>query len=132
MSHASTTGSEYDLQAWDGLIGTYGDSHPFTLTAGVNYATDMAACGDLAEAIRIGQATMARYRDSLGTEHPDTLMAASNLAIDLAASGNHDEAARLITDTLRKYEETLTTEHPVAQAAFQRIRITAEIDLSPN
>ena len=59
-------------------------------------------------------------------------MAASNLAIDLAASGNEEEAARLVTDTLRTYEATLTTEHPVAQAAFTRIRITAEIDLSPD
>jgi hypothetical protein len=123
---------KYDLQARDGLIGTYGDSHPFTLAAGVNYAADLAACDDPAEAIRIGQATVARYLDSLGAGHPDTLMAASNLAIDLAASGNHEEAARLVTDTLRIYEETLTTEHPVAQAAFQRIRITAEIDLSPD
>ncbi len=123
---------KYDLQARDGLIDSYGDSHPFTLAAGVNYAADLAACHDLAEAIRIGQATMTRYRDSLGTEHPDTLMAASNLAIDLAAFGNEEEAARLVADTLGRYEQTLTAEHPVAQAAFQRVRVTAEIDLSPD
>jgi Tetratricopeptide repeat len=123
---------KFDLQAWDGLIETYGDSHPFTLAAGINYASDLAACGELAEAIRIGQATLAKCRRSLHEHHPDTLIAASNLALDQAASGDQDESDRLLADVLRTYEETLTAEHPAARAAAQRIRITAEIDLSPD
>jgi len=123
---------KFDLQAWDGLIETYGDSHPFTLAAGINYASDLAACGELAEAIRIGQATLAKCRRSLHDHHPDTLIAASNLALDQAASGDQDESDRLLADVLRTYEETLTAEHPAARAAAQRIRITAEIDLSPD
>lgn len=122
----------YDLQARDGLIESYGDSHPFTLAAGINYAADLAACGELAAAISIGRATLDRCRDSLGAAHPDTLMVASNLAIDQAASGDLAEADRLLDGLLARYEETQTAEHPEVRAAAQRIRITAEIDLSPD
>ena len=65
----------------------YGDQHPFTLAANINYASDLAACGELAEAIGIGQETLANCRSTLGPDHPDTLMAAVNLAIDVEASG---------------------------------------------
>ncbi len=118
----------YDLQARDGLIGTYGDLHPFTLAAGINYAADLAACGDLDAAIRIDQETLAKCRSSLGEDHPDTLMAAANLALDKVASGDQAEADRLLADVLRRYEETLTAEHPEARAAAQRTRLTAEIE----
>lgn len=119
----------YDLQARDGLIDAYGSLHPFTLAARINYAADLAACDELAEAIRMGQAALADCRVSLGTEHPDTLIAASNLAIDLAASGDQAEAERLLAGVLRTYEDTLTAEHPAARAAVQRTRLSAEIEL---
>jgi tetratricopeptide (TPR) repeat protein len=122
----------YDLQARAGLIGRYGDAHPFTLAASINYAADLAACDDLAAAVRIGQETMTRCHGSLGDEHPDTQLATSNLAIDLMAFGNHDEADRLAAAALGMYEQTLTAEHPVVRDAVRRIRITAEIDLSPD
>ena len=118
----------YDLQAREGFIETYGDLHPFTVAVNINYAADLAACGELAAAIRMGQETLANCRNILGAEHPDTLMAAANLAIDEAASGNQAAADQLLADALRRYEETLTTEHPEARAAAQRIRLTAEIE----
>ncbi len=117
-----------DLQAWHGLADAYGDLHPFTLEAGINYASDLAACDDLAAAIRVGQETLAKCRSFLGEDHPDTLMSVVNLAIDEAASGNPAEADRLLGDALRHYEDTLTTEHPEALAAAQRTRLTAEIE----
>ena len=118
----------YDLQARDAFIVTYGELHPFTLAAGINYATDLAACGDLAEAIRIGQDTVANSRSTLGPDHPDTLMAKVNLAIDVEASGGQERAERLRGDALGRYAETLTMEHPEARAAQQGTRLTAEIE----
>lgn len=118
----------WDLEARNGLIKTYGDLHPFTLAAHINYAADLAACNELAEAIRIGQVTLANCRSLLGENHPITLMAAANLAIDEAASGDQAEADRRLADVLRSYEKTLTAEHPEARAAAQRIRLTAEIE----
>ena len=106
----------------------YGYQHPFTLAASINYASDLAACGELAEAIRIGQETLANCRSTLGPDHPDTLMAAVNLAIDVAASGGQARAQRLREDALRRYAETLTMEHPEAQAAQLGTRLTAEIE----
>ncbi len=118
----------YDLQARDGLIDAYGDEHPFSLEAGINYASDLAACGDLAGAIRTGHEALAKCRTSLGEDHPDTLMATANLALDEAASGDRPWAGRLLADALRGYEETLTAEHPEARAAAQGIRLTAEVE----
>ncbi len=121
----------YDLQAREGLIDSYGDAHPFTLLAGVNYASDLAACGDLAAAIRLGRDTLARCRSSLGADHPDTLMAASNLALDEAAAGNEPRADLLLADALHGYAQALTAEHPQALAAARRTRLTAEIEPLP-
>jgi hypothetical protein len=118
----------YDVQARDGLINAYGDMHPFSLQAGINYVSDLAGCGDLATALRVGRETLAKCRTSLSDDHPDTLMAAVNLAIDEAASGNQGRANRLHADALRRYDETLTTEHPEARAAAQWTRTTAEIE----
>jgi hypothetical protein len=117
-----------DLQAREGFIETYGDLHPFTLAVNINYAADLAACGELAAAIRVGQETLANCRNTLGADHPDTLMAAANLAIDEAAAGNQAKADRLLAEALRRYVETLTAEHPEARAAAQGVRITAEIE----
>ena len=119
---------QYDLQARDGFIDTYGDLHPFTLAVSINYAADLAACGDLAEAIRIGQDALSKCRESLGESHPDTLMATANLSLDLGASGDAAAADQLLAAVLRRYEETLMAEHPEARAAAQGIRLTAEIE----
>ena len=126
---ARTRRCAYDRQARDGLIDTYGDQHPFTLAANINYASDLAACGDLAAAIRVGQETLAKCRGSLGEDHPDTLMAAANLAIDEAASGNQaDGRAAAAPTRCAGTRDTLTTEHPEARAALQGTRLTAEIE----
>jgi hypothetical protein len=117
-----------DLQARDALVVAYGDQHPFTLAANINYASDLAACGELAEAIRIGQDTLTYCRGTLGLDHPDTLMAAVNLAIDVEDSGSEARAERLREEALRRYEETLSMEHPEARAAQLGTRLTAEIE----
>jgi Tetratricopeptide repeat/NB-ARC domain len=118
----------YDRQARDGLVDAYGDVHPFALQATINYASDLAARGDLADAIRTGQETLARCRGSLGDDHPVTLMATANLALDEAASGDEARAGVLLADALRRYADLLTTEHPEARAAAARNRLTAEIE----
>jgi tetratricopeptide (TPR) repeat protein len=117
-----------DRQARNGLIGIYGDRHPFTLAASVNYAADLAQCDRLGEAIQLGRETLAKYDDSLGDSHPDTLIAAANLAIDEATAGDEATAERRLSDVLARYADTLTLEHPDARAAKQRQRQTAEFE----
>jgi tetratricopeptide (TPR) repeat protein len=117
-----------DRQAWNGLIGIYGDRHPFTLMATINYATDLGRCGQLGEAIQVGRDTLAKCRQSLGDDHPDTLMATANLAMDQADAGDETGAERQLTDVLSKYAKTLGMEHPEARAAAQWTRLTAEIE----
>jgi hypothetical protein len=98
------------------------------LAAHANYASDLAACGRLHEAIRLGEGTLGSCRLYLGGDHPDTLIAAANLASDQAATGDEASGDRLLADALRRYERTLTLEHPEARAAAQRIRLTTEIE----
>jgi tetratricopeptide (TPR) repeat protein len=118
----------HDDQARKGLIKIHGDKHPFTLSANINYASDLAACGRLGEAIQLGQETLGHCRLYLGDDHPDTLMAAANLSSDEAAAGDEPSAERHLAEVLRSYERTLTLEHPEARAAAQRTRLTAEIE----
>ena len=118
----------YDDQARKGLIKIHGDRHPFTLAANINYASDLAACDRLGEAIQLGKETLDRCRLYLGDDHPDTLMAEANLSIDEVAAGDQADGQRRLSDALRRYERTLTLEHPEARAAAARTRLTAEIE----
>ena len=120
----------YDEQSRIGLLRIYGDEHPFTLAADINYATDLAGTGRLGEAIQIGQRTLGKClrHQSLGESHPETLMVAANLSIDEAAAGDVASAEQRLSDVLGLYAATLSLEHPEARAAAQRIRLTAEIE----
>jgi tetratricopeptide (TPR) repeat protein len=118
----------YDEQARKGLLKTHRDRHPFTLAANINYASDLAGCGELAEAITLGEETLGKCRLHLGDNHPDTLMAEANLSGDELAAGDEDSGKRRLADVLRRYAQTLTLEHPEARAAAQRTRLTAEIE----
>jgi tetratricopeptide (TPR) repeat protein len=118
----------YDDQARKGLMRIHGDKHPFTLAANTNYASDLAACGRLGEAIELGQETFDKCRDSLGPAHPDTLMAAANLSIDEMDAGDEANGERRLAEVLSLYEPTLTLEHAEARAAARHTRLTAEIE----
>ncbi len=118
----------YDDQARKGLIRIHGDRHPFTLSANINYASDLAACGWLGEAIQLGKETLDNCRANVGDDHPDTLMASANLSCDEVQAGDKTSGERRLADVLHRYERTLTLEHPEARAAMQRTRLTAEIE----
>jgi tetratricopeptide (TPR) repeat protein len=118
----------YDDQARKGLIRIHGDRHPFTLSANINCASDLAACGWLGEAIQLGKETLDNCRANMGADHPDTLMAAANLSNDELLAGDRASGEQRLADVLQRYERTLTLEHPEARAAMQRTRLTAEIE----
>jgi tetratricopeptide (TPR) repeat protein len=118
----------FDDQARKGLMKIHGDRHLFTLAANTNYASDLAACGRLYDAIDTGRKTLDHCRSLLGNDHPDTLMAAANLSCDEAAAGETASADARLTEALKGYERTLTLEHTEARAAAQRARLTAEIE----
>jgi tetratricopeptide (TPR) repeat protein len=118
----------HDDQVRKGLIKIHGDRHPFTLSANINYAADLAACGRLGEAILLGRETLDKCRLYLGDDHPDTLMSAANLSCDEVAAGDQAAGEQHLAEALRRYERTLTLEHPEARAARQRTRLTAEIE----
>jgi len=117
----------FDDQARRGLIRIHGDEHPFALAANINYASDLAACGETGHAIQVGHETLEKCMRSLRELHPDTLMAAANLAIDEAAGDRRAGEVRL-GGVLRGYEQTLGMEHPEARAAASGSRLTAEIE----
>lgn len=120
----------HDEQARKGLLRIYGDEHPFTLAADINYATDLAGTGRLGEAIQIGHKTLDKClrHESLGETHPDTLMVAANLSIDEAVAGDMASAEQRLSHVLGTYAETLSVEHPETRAVAQGVRLTAEIE----
>lgn len=118
----------YDEQARRGLIRIHGDLHPFTLAASINYASDLAACGRLGEAIHVGRDTLLKCGQQLGEAHPDTLMAAANLSFDEIAAGDAAYGEPRLARTLDQYEQTLTMEDEEARDAAQGVRLVAEIE----
>jgi hypothetical protein len=124
---------EHDDKARRGLVKIHGDRHLFTLAANINYASDLAACGQLGDAITLGRKTFETSLSYLGPDHPDTLMVAANLSRDEIAAGEEGDkdnptGERRLAGVLRGYERTLTLEHPEARAAAQGTRLTAEIE----
>jgi tetratricopeptide (TPR) repeat protein len=57
-----------DEQARKGLIRIYGDRHPYTLVADINFAGDLVAHARLGEAIQLGRETLDKCRESLGAK----------------------------------------------------------------
>ena len=97
--------SPHDEQARSGLIRIYGDRHPFTLAANINYTSDLAHATGSARRSSSATTRSPSADGHSATSHPDTLMAEANLAVDERAAGDGGRAdERLRADVLRRYE----------------------------
>ncbi|MGA5898600.1 FxSxx-COOH system tetratricopeptide repeat protein [Streptomyces venetus] len=117
-----------DEGAVQGLSEVFGPEHPFTLQATANLASDLAAVGDTAGALELGERCYEAGGRVLGEKHPDTLAMGANLSLDRRATGDTRRAEDLRADVLRRYEEVLSVEHPVTRIAQQRGRISIDIE----
>ena len=85
--------------------------HPDTLRSLVNLATVLLAAGRTAEAVRLHETTLERFRATLGPDHPDTLEARNGLALAYFAAGLTRKSIELDEVTLKLRESKLGLDH---------------------
>jgi tetratricopeptide (TPR) repeat protein len=99
--------AEQLYQAWRGR---YGEDASCVLRAATNLGAIYAVSGRYQLAREVDEATLARYRRTLGADHPDTLRSAHNLASDLLRIGQIQQA--LEADEDARFEHVAGDDHP--------------------
>lgn len=70
----------------------FGDDHPATATAAMNYANAVGDSGDFDEALRLHRNALALGESLLGPTHPDVGLSLANLGAALLEAGRHRES----------------------------------------
>ncbi|MBB4894319.1 tetratricopeptide (TPR) repeat protein [Streptomyces olivoverticillatus] len=96
-------------QAWGAELG---EDHPDTLTAMQYLGHATADIGDVAEARRVVEDTLARRRHTLGSDDPQTLQSANDLAVILDQLGISVHTREMYEDTLARRRRVLGDDHP--------------------
>ena len=89
-----------------------GPDHPSTLASTLGLASCYSGLGRHADALKLGEETLARMRDKLGPDHPHTLASMNNLALSYATLGRHADALKLHEETLALLKAGLGPEDP--------------------
>jgi hypothetical protein len=119
---------ELDENCLAGLTDKVGSDHHYSLNVAINLASDLAALGDITDAVARGTDTLRRVRDVLGDEHPVALGCAANLIADLRAAGEEDAAAEFADATFALYEQLLYPEHPDVRTAKEGRHLDFDFD----
>ncbi len=89
-----------------------GIDHPDTLSSMSNLAVAYIALGRQADALRIGEETLAVRKAKLGPDHPSTLASMNNLANSYEELGRYADALKLHQETLERRKVKLGPNHP--------------------
>ncbi|MEV7045774.1 FxSxx-COOH system tetratricopeptide repeat protein, partial [Amycolatopsis sp. NPDC051061] len=100
------------MEATDGLVTKYGESHPDAMSATMDLSIEHRQDGNLAEARRLGDHVKGLYEASWGEKHPFTVAAATNLAVTLRLLGSVEQARELGERALADMTEALGEDHP--------------------
>ncbi|BBH68347.1 hypothetical protein ACTI_50320 [Actinoplanes sp. OR16] len=123
-----------NITARDALKDSLGLTHPYTICATTNLASDYAAMGDYEEALKFSAETteISRQETNRGPNHPYTLACILNHALDLQGAGRgQHEAESLRRSAVDGFLRTLGPDHPDTQAARNGRRIDADIEPPP-
>ncbi|MGW5714750.1 FxSxx-COOH system tetratricopeptide repeat protein [Amycolatopsis sp. NPDC003865] len=100
------------MEATDGLVTKYGESHPDAMSATMDLSIEHRQDGNLAEARRLGDHVKSLYEASWGEKHPFSVAAATNLAVTLRLLGSVEQARELGERALADMTEALGEDHP--------------------
>jgi tetratricopeptide (TPR) repeat protein len=89
-----------------------GPDHPSTLVSTLDLAGCYSGLGRHADALKLGEETLARMRAKLGPEDPRTLASMNNLALSYSAVGRHADALKINEETLALRKARLGPEDP--------------------
>jgi hypothetical protein len=91
-----------------------------------NLAVSYAALGRHAEAVKLGEETLALRKAKLGPDHPDTLWSMYSLAQSLVDLDRPSESVAIIDDCLRRVEGKVVDPRLVPFALDLRLRACAK------
>ena len=100
------------LEATQGLVTKYGESHPDAMSATMDLSIEYRHEDDLAEARRLGTRVKELYEASWGKKHPFSVAAATNLAVTLRLQGAVGQARELNEQAFADMREVLGPDHP--------------------
>jgi hypothetical protein len=100
------------MEATDGLVTKYGESHPDAMSATMDLSIEHRHDGDLAEARRLGEHVKNLYERTWGVKHPYSMAAATNLAVTLRLQGLVNQARVLSEKAFADMREALGEDHP--------------------
>src|SRR5262249_32582390 len=107
---------------------TVGDEHPFTVTALINVATDIALMGDHSGAYHTSERAYAMALDVQGPDPWDPLAARANLAIDRAPAGISDPG-RVRDEVLARLRRLLGPGHSAVSDVASGVRLECDIEV---
>jgi len=109
-----------------------GDTHPSTIIALMNIASDIFALGQYQDAYEMDVATTAEATRALGADHPITLAVMANKAQDLRALGRDGEGKALQAEVHVGAVAKLGQDKPAVRAFTKPdLRVSCDIDPMP-
>lgn len=100
------------MEATDGLVTKYGESHPDAMSAAMDLSIEHRQDHNLAEARRLGEHVKGLYEASWGEKHPFSVAAATNLAVTLRLLDLVGQARELSERAVADMKEALGEDHP--------------------
>jgi tetratricopeptide (TPR) repeat protein len=100
------------LEATQGLVSRYGDSHPEAMSAVLDLSVGHRQDGNLPEARKVGERAKGLYERTWGLRHPFSVAAATNLAVTLRLLERFDQARALNEKAAADMREVLGADHP--------------------
>jgi tetratricopeptide (TPR) repeat protein len=89
----------------------FGDSNPDTLATAINLANLLRTTGNLDEALKLTERTVAQYPDAYGAEHPYNYGCMGNLALLRRVTGDAAAARQLDEAALKGLDDRLGRDH---------------------
>ncbi|MEV4146032.1 FxSxx-COOH system tetratricopeptide repeat protein [Amycolatopsis sp. NPDC049691] len=100
------------MEATDGLVTKYGESHPDAMSAAMDLSIEHRQDRNLVEARRLGEHVKSLYEASWGEKHPFSVAAATNLAVTLRLLDQVGQARELSERAVADMTEALGEDHP--------------------
>jgi serine/threonine-protein kinase len=111
-------------EAYDIVLRDYGEEHSQTAIAGENLAVVLAAAGEIDEARRLYERSIAVMDRELGPTHDNTILARNNFGLLLANNGDLEGAERLQREVLEARREKFGDVHQEVASALQNLATT--------
>lgn len=99
------------METHETCLRRFGESNPDTMAAAINLTNVQRVNGQLAEALALAQATVAKYPDVYGPDHPYNHGCAGNLALLLRVTGDPSAARDLDEKALGSLTADLGRDH---------------------